>query len=411
MISFLNFLRGYYRIRIKGPGSKRFLNLCTNKGILLWKLSRRQEGYEFFVSKKDYETLLLVREKTNTVIQIEGKYGLPFFLYRYRKRKLFFVGMAGCFLLIYILSLFVWDIQIVGTMRYTKEEIEKYLAEKEIHTGVYKKKIDCASLEEEIREDFPDAAWVSCDLKGTRFRVHLKESIEKEEGEEQLDQEPKDIVASKDGTVVSIITRNGTPMVKKGDSVKRGETLISGVIYLYNEYDELLETSLIRADGDIKAQTVYPYEDRFSLSYYEKSYTGAKKIRWNLYFGDYCFPIPGSDPTYESSDKIEENHKLKLGKNIYLPFSLEKTTICEYLPVKKRLTKEDAQKKAQKKKNLYLKKLQKAGLQIVNEKTQTRFLDEVCLTKGTITVIEPIGKIRKIKDPVPERGKKEKEES
>lgn len=409
LISLLNFLQGYYKIFICGRGAERFLNLCGNKGILLWKLSRKKEGYVFFVSRKAYESLIAVREKTNTTIEIEGKYGLPFFLYRYRKRKLFFAGMAGCGILIYILSLFIWDIQIVGTVRYTKEEIEKYLTEKEIHTGIRKKTINCALLEEEIREDFPDAAWVSCDIEGTRFRVHLKESIDEiETGKKtEEDQEPKDIVASKPGTITSIITRNGTPLVKKGDQVKKGDTLISGVIYLYNEFDELLETSLIKADGDIKAQTVYEYEDSFALSYYDKSYTGAEKNSYQIYFGDYCLPLPAAKNSFESYDQIDENHKLCLGKHIYLPLSLEKTRIREYLPVKKTLKEAEARKKAEKKLAYYIRDLKEKGIEIVDQKVSITLNEEECTAKGRITVIESIGKTRKIKYPAAEEKKTE----
>lgn len=413
MISLLNFLKGYYKIFICGCGMERFLNLCGNKGVLLWKLARKKGGYEFYVSKNAYESLLSVREKTNTTIEIEGKYGLPFFLYRYRKRKLFFVGMAGCLVLIYILSLFIWDIQIVGTVRYTEEEIEKYLMEKEISTGIRKKRINCPDLEEEIREDFPDAAWVSCDIEGTRFRVHLKETIDDVEQADNVseDKEPKDIVASKSGTITSIITRNGTPLVKKGETVKKGDTLISGIIYLYNEFDELLETSLIRADGDIKAKTIYQYEDSFDLSYYEKSYTGAEVVSYSICFGDYRFSIPGQKIPYENYDKIEENHQLKIGHNIYLPFALEKRRVQEYLPVKKTYQEADARKKAEKKLALYLKDLKEKGIEVISHKVVIQTDDVSCKASGPITVVESIGKIRKIKYPLPEDKEKSPEAS
>lgn len=409
MISFLNFLNGYYKIYICGLCPERFLNLCTRKGLLLWKLTRRKEGYQFYVNRKSYDNLLSIQEKTHTTIEIQGKYGLPFFLYRYRKRKLFFAGMIGCGLFIYYLSLFIWDIQIEGTLRYTEEEIEKYLMEKDIHTGIKKTKIHCAGLEEEIREDFPDAAWVSCDIEGTRFRVHLKESIDEANKEtKKSDSEPKDIVASKSGQITSIITRNGTPLVKKGDKVKQGDTLISGVIYIYNEFDELLETSKVLADGDIRAKTVLNYEDSFPLIYYAKSYTGRKKVHYQFYLGDYKLALPGKNIPYESYDKLDEKHQLKLGHNIYLPFSFEKTTIREYLAVKKNYGKEGAKEKANKKLNRYLKEQKENGIEIVSSHVQISFEEGKCVAKGTITVIQSIGRVRKIKD-TNEIKKEEKE--
>jgi similar to stage IV sporulation protein len=401
LISFFHALQGYYKIYISGQYAERFLNLCAKKSILLWKLSRKNGGYLFYSGRKSYNDLLAMQEKTNTTMKIEGKYGLPFFLYRYRKRKIFFAGMAGCFLFIYILSLFIWDIQILGTVHYTEEEVEKYLEEKEIHTGVRKSTIKCADLEEEIREDFPDVAWVSCDIEGTRFTVHMKESIDGTEEEAETDDTPKDLVASKSGTITSIVTRSGTPMVKKGSKVKQGDTLISGIIYLYNEYDELLETNQTRADGDVKAKTVYQYEDSFPLSYYEKSYTGAKTVNYQISIGDYVISLPSKTPEYENQDKIEETKKLKIGKQIYLPFSVEKTQILEYLPVKKKHSKESAKEKAEKKLAHYLEELKESGIEIVSQNVSIVVGEDACTAKGTITVIESIGKIRKIKEPLP----------
>lgn len=396
MFSFFYFLKGYYKIAIKGSAKERFLNLCSNKKILLWKLRRTDEGYEFCVSRKAFVMLTEIKEKTNITWTIKGEFGLPFFLYRYKKRKCFFFGMVICVLTIYILSLFIWDIQIIGTEQYTEEEIQKYLAEKSISTGVLKKKISCSELEEEIREDFSDTAWVSCDIEGTCLCIHVKESLDLSDVEQNESTSPCDIVASKSGTILSIVTRNGTPLVKKGDEVKKGDTLISGVIYLYNEFDELLETSLLSADGDILAKTSYTYKDEFPLSSYEKEYTGEVNKQYEVFLGEHGILLPLKKMTYQNFDTMTEKYPLKIGKSFYLPFSIEVTSYRSYESKRVTLTEEKAKEKAADKINYYLNQLIKEGKEISSKNFEISFHEDNCRIEGTISVIEPIGKIRNI---------------
>lgn len=393
LFSIFYFFKGYLRIAITGKGKERFLNLCSNKKILIWKLRRKQDTYEFCVSKKAFVLLTQIKEKTNITWQIKGEYGLPFFLYRHRRRKGFFLGIIFCILSIYLLSLFIWDIQIIGTKQYTKEEIKAYLKEKQITTGKWKKGISCSNLEEEIREDFPDTAWVSCDIEGTCLSVHIKESIDLSDLEIAEAKEPRDIVASKSGTIVSIVTRNGTPLVKKGDDVKKGDTLISGILSIYNEYDELLETSETCADGDILAKTTCSYHEEFPLSGYDKDYQEEQKQRYTVFLGEYAISLPASKVSFSQCDVVKEKKTLKIGNSFYLPLSLEVTNYLPYEPKPYTLTKEQAKEKAEKKIAYDLEQLAREGKEVTGKELNIQVTEDTCVIDGTITMMESIGKI------------------
>lgn len=395
MISFLQFFGGYCKVSIKGKGKERFLNLCRNKKLLLWNLIRQEDGYSFFVSFRAHRYLKEIEEKTNTEVRIEGTYGLPFFLSRHRRRKMLFVGFFLCLFSIYALSLFLWKIEVRGTENYTEEEVKVYLESQNIREGVLKKKIDCTWLEEKIREDLEDTAWVSCDLSGTMLTIHVKESIDST-AIEKKEEVPNDIVASRDGVIASIVTRSGTPLVKKGNEVKKGDTLISGIIYIYNEFDELLETGSVSADGDVKALTKHEYEETFPLQYYEKEYTGRRKREYHPYLGTKAMPFFSARISYQNFDKLEKQHVLKIGSSFYLPFSITVTTYKEYEPKMIHLSEEQARKKAEQKIQDYLNSLEKEGKEIRKKEFHLTFQDENCQIKGNVTVMESIGKIRNI---------------
>lgn len=115
----LKFFQGYVRVRLTGYAPERFLNLCSNRNILIWNLEYREEHYEFCISVRGFRQLKPLLRKTKTRLIILQRYGLPFWLHRYRKRKLFFGGIFFCGAALYVLSLFIWNIQIQGNQHQT----------------------------------------------------------------------------------------------------------------------------------------------------------------------------------------------------------------------------------------------------------------------------------------------------
>ena len=261
------YMKGYFLVKIIGHSPERFYNLCSNRGIELRNIMPIEEGgYKFFIDRTDYEEILPLLDKTGTSVEILEQYGLPYFLKRYKKRKIFALGFLICIGIVYGLSLFVWDIQVTGNKQYSKEEVISYVEQKYLAFGTLKSKVNCAKIEEELREYYDQIAWISCELKGTQLHIQIKETLKPNEDVEA--KIPCDIVARKSGIITSIVTRNGTPLVKVEDTVKKGDVLISGVIHIYDDTNTLLESEIIPAQGDILAQTLYYYEDSFSMNYY-----------------------------------------------------------------------------------------------------------------------------------------------
>ena len=121
----LNWFRGYLYVRIKGSSPERFINLCCNKKLFIWDLKQIDDEYRFHISIKNYKKLKPIAKKTGIIPRIIKKKGFPFFLYRNRKRKGFFVGLLMCVIIIYMMSLYIWNISIVGGSKYTTEAMVK----------------------------------------------------------------------------------------------------------------------------------------------------------------------------------------------------------------------------------------------------------------------------------------------
>lgn len=78
------------------------------------------------------------------------------------------------------------------------------------------------------------------------------------------------LVATMDCTVYSIVTSAGTPLVKAGDEIKKGDQLISGTVNICNDDSEVVDTKYVPAQGIIIGQCKIPYRDEVKYEYYKK---------------------------------------------------------------------------------------------------------------------------------------------
>ena len=114
MLELLKYIRGYLRIRVSGFSPERFMNLCGNKGILLWNIVREGDVYYMNINLKGFWSLKPIVKKSGTRVAILEKYGLPFFIPRLFKRKVFVGGMFLAVAFWIWSSFYIWDIEMEG---------------------------------------------------------------------------------------------------------------------------------------------------------------------------------------------------------------------------------------------------------------------------------------------------------
>ena len=74
-------------------------------------------------------------------LRITGRFGFPFFIFRNRKRWYYAAGLGTFFILLYGMTLFIWDIEFEGNYRYTEDNLRICLEKMDLHCGILKKKI------------------------------------------------------------------------------------------------------------------------------------------------------------------------------------------------------------------------------------------------------------------------------
>ncbi len=331
--SFIRYLRGYVKIRAEGFSPERFLNICSSHQILIWGLRPVPKGYEMYMSVRDFRRLKPIAKKTRTKIVLDGRYGFPFFLFRYRKRRVFFIGAFLCVALLKAYSLFIWDIHFEGNDRWPDETLSEYLRSEGVSPLMLKSAVDCPGIVKSIRKEYNDIVWVSASVDGSRLKIQIKENEDVllgEDAEVSEKKTPTDLIASSDGVITSIVTRSGVPQVHVGDRVEKGDILVLGRVDVADDSGEVTGYQYQRSDADIFADTTLEYRDEMSLTYEEKVYDGKKKYEPYIRLGKFTISVGSISNKYEHSEILSKERQLKAGENFYLPVSLGIKTARSY---------------------------------------------------------------------------------
>ena len=385
----IRFFRGYVKIKVEGYSPERFLNLCSYHQIYMWGLNPCGNAYEMYVNLKGFRKLRPIVRKTHIRVTLIQRCGLPFFIQKYRKRKLFFIGFVSCVYLLYFYSCFIWDIHFEGNEKWTDETLLEFLEKQDISPYMKKSKIDCAQIVRDIRKEYDDIVWVSASIDGSRLKIQVKENEDTFQ-EVQKEETPNDLIASQDGVITSIITRAGVPQVHVGDTVQKGDLLVSGRVDVLNDAGEVIDYQYRQADADIYADTQMDYEDTISTYYLEKAYEKSKCFQFYVRLGKWNLRIGGLRNTYSESDVYTEEHRVKLGENFYLPVSYGWKVVNSYVSEKKRCTKNALQIELSENFEQFSKELQEKGIQIRGNSVKIHISQNSASAKGDIFLNQEI---------------------
>ena len=344
MLLIWNFIRGYVTFEVHGFSVERFLNLAVYRGIYLWDVRSLEDCARIKVSVKGFKSLRTCAKKTASKMKIIERRGLPFFIFKYRRRKILLAGIVIFVACVYTLSMFVWLVEISGNDRIKIEEITMFLEENGVNSGVFKY-IDDKQLERDMMISFPDISWVDVAVKGTKVTVKLTEILPRQE---IIDKDtPVNVVAKKNGVIVSAATSTGTPEVKPGDVVSKGDILVKGELLIGSE-DTGFRSEYVHAVSKVFARVFYDVRLTLPLDYEVKKLTGNKKSGWNVSVFGWCFNIYQPKNLFESFERKNESRQLGAGGNYPLPLIWTKSEYAEFKIEKRRYSIDEAKALAEK---------------------------------------------------------------
>lgn len=337
MLGIIRFLFGYVMFKATGPFPERFMNLVAKNGIGLFKVKKHENELWAYTVASEYKSLRRISKKTHMKMRIQKKYGLPFIIRKYRKRKGLLVGFVCFFTIIYCLSLYVWSIDIIGSDDISIIAVKDMLAQQGVAVGTLKNKIDIPMLEKAAMNKFGDISWTSINIKGSNLTVELKERIQPPELIPNA--APCNIKAKKDGQITRMEVYSGQKEIAVGDAVVKDQLLVNGIVE-----NGQGDCSMQHAKAKIYALTKHEIKQEMTLNQVINRETGKVKKRQKIKLFGVDIPITFASIPKENYKKEVDNYDLKIC-GATLPISIYSEKWVQYEPQKIILSKEEAQNK------------------------------------------------------------------
>ena len=206
-------------------------------------------------------------------------------------------------------------LKLAGISEDKQTQILQIIENEGVKKGIYKKKVNIQGLINKIRLEREDVAWVGMEIKGTNLIVKVAEADEKPEiiNEDEF----CNIVATKDGVVVKVEAQNGTPIVKEGDTVKKGDILVQG--WIEGKYTGIRN---VHAEGKILAKVWYSEKEKVYFNQTTNNQTGAKEKKYSINVNNFQINFFKTLSKFEKYDTIRTVKKLKITSNFYLPIEI-----------------------------------------------------------------------------------------
>ena len=392
----MSVMSNHVQCLVKGEQTLRFVNLCRNNGIELRHLIRKENAIQMEIDAKNFKKLRPLVRKTHVKIHILNRQGPAFFFYRHKRRWWFLLGAAVCTGIIYVMSLFVWQIDIDGNSKYTDELILQALAQMDVKAGCRKSEIDLPGIEEELRIMYNEITWVSASITGTKLQIELREGNLKTS--EVSESGPADLVADEDAVITNLVVRQGTAAVHYGDEVKKGDVLIEGRVFIYNEDETLKKVDYLTADGDIYGRYQHIYEKNYRRKHEVREYKEKTWMILALEAYGKRIQVPDWQGIFRKTsdgDRMEVwswSKHFRLTPTFYLPLAVQYTEYVPYRNTIQNYTDDNLKTMAAKDLEKYLNELEKKGVQIISNSVTISLDADGGHVKGTLILDGPIGK-------------------
>lgn len=304
-----SFVNGKMRMEITTKSPEQLLNIFSKRNVIISDI-KREDLYKisFSSASENYKAIYKVCEDTKSELNIKSVSKAITIATNLKKYSMFIGGVGISLCIIFILSFFVWKIDIEGDKHISPYEIRQSLKEMGVSRGVLKRNIDIKDIEDKIIYNNRNVLWSKVRIQGSTLKVEVVESLRPPVIE--IDNSLGKIVASKDGEIVRVYSESGTSVVKKGDIVKKGDVLIDGY---QGKEGSFYETPPI---GSVIAKTFMEFEEVVELE-------GEKSVNTKNSVNEYYLSIFGKKlflkkykDEFKDFDKFNSDGKL-IKKNIY----------------------------------------------------------------------------------------------
>jgi similar to stage IV sporulation protein len=225
------------------------------------------------------------------------------------------VGSLIFLLLLYVLSSFIWLVEIEGVVNADRQAILDALSENGIKPGAFKMNLDIRGIENRILNEIPDLIWIGIELRGSKALINVQETTKPPDMIDPLT--PFNIIAERDGIIEKIVVLDGEAMVGEGDTVKTGQLLVSGIM----QDNDSGATRYVHAQAQVFARTWYDAKAAVSFDREKYNRTGKKVVHKYLEYGGLIIDLRKDDVEFEFYE-VSKTSIAFFGDNRFFPVNI-----------------------------------------------------------------------------------------
>ena len=289
-------------INIKDPHDVAVFNILRESGFYGCRVSQGKITFSCDCEK--------AKEISQSLDSFEIPYeksmsGLWYYVKRLFSRTGLLAGVAGAIVLNTFFASLVWDIDIHGNTSVSDADIMRGLYRLGVYEGCAKRNVDIKSLTRDYMLGDDRLSFMHMNINGVRATVEVAEAVKKSQnGNDKKD--VCNIVARCDGVIDRIDVYSGGREVENGQSVVKGQLLISS-FFETRTVGHLLR----RAKGTVFAHTEPVFEIHIPKQKYLES-PKSKKTRRSLSFLNFSLPLDGENVVFDEKKVDLETEKTPL---------------------------------------------------------------------------------------------------
>lgn len=373
------------KIHVTGKNIERFIQRLYNEKIELLNIKYiNYKEIEIKINKNDLEHINKI--KTIYEIEITELLGINKLKYLIKKNIHLIISILISFIIIIFLSNVIFKVEVIHSSKELRELIINELEEKGIkEKSLVKNYNQIQNIKKEILEKYKDKIeWLEIERSGVKYIVRVEERIITEQNSENT---PSNIVAKKDAIIKDIDAIKGEVVKNINDYVKKGDTIITGEIKLYEELK-----NNVSAKGNVYGEVWYQASIEYPMNYYEEKTTGKNKKILSITLLNKRLEL-FSFHKFETK-KIKEQI---IYQNKLIPFKIAKEYQEETIIIDEQLSEEEAFNKAIQKVEEKINSNLKGKEKILNIKCLKKEIkDSTIILDLFISVLEDITEVKNI---------------
>ena len=310
-------MNNYIKVKIQGKNIHNYIKWLIKNKIHINALKIINHNELNIVT--DYKNYHLLSKYSKTYkITIIKKYG-QIRLFDILKNNIVIISsLILSIIFLYILSNVIFSIDIMYNNQEIKELISQELAKYDIKK--YRKKktyLYLSKIKNKILEDNKDTLeWLEIEESGTKYIVRLVERKKEINKQEYVYQS---VIAKKNAIIKSIRAYSGEKSKQINEYVKKGDTIISGILTKPNNTN-----IYTKANGLVIGEVWYKVDVEYPLYYQEEKVTGKSKKVLTMYFLNKEFAIF----PYNKYKQLKKQSTLLFEDN-FTPFKIAKEKLYE----------------------------------------------------------------------------------